>query len=183
MMFAFGSLEAPELVTAWQTPPETPSQDPSEREPRASADTLGSVADAELVTLPVQLAWPSQTSDAPAADAADGPPGIRAVLTCCACPSACGPDSACAAPGPVDAVDTDCTWQPPLPPVQDAVPSEVRGFPFATAPSQALVVVRTEPEQAVPASQARLALDDEVDDGPDSDCPGSGFPVFGSTAT
>jgi hypothetical protein len=183
MMFAFGSLEAPELVTAWHTPPDTPSHEPWEREPRGSADTLGSVADAELVTLPVQVAWPSQTSTAPAADAADGPPGIRAVFTCCAVPSACGPDSASAAPGPVDAVDTDCTSHPPVPPVQDAVPFEVRGFPFATAPSQALVVVRTEPEHAVPASQARLALDDEVEDGPERDCPGSGRPVFGSTAT
>jgi hypothetical protein len=69
----------------------------------------------------------------------------------------------------VEAFDTDCTWQPPVPPVQPAVPSEVRGAPFATAPSQAVVLVRTEPEQAVPASHARLALDDEVEDGPLSD--------------
>jgi len=135
------------------------------------------------VTVPVQDTWPSHTSDAPATDAADGPATNRAVFTGCGVPSACGPDSASAAPGPVDAVDTDRTSQPPVPPEQEAVPSEVRGFPPATAPSQALVVVRTEPEQAVPASQARLALDDEVEDGPDSDCPGNGFPVFGSTAT
>src|ERR687893_2144725 len=80
MLFASGPDEAAELVTAWHTPPETPSQEPSEREPRGSGDTLGSVAEAELVTLPVQLAWPSQTSTAPAADAAEGPAGIRAVL-------------------------------------------------------------------------------------------------------
>jgi hypothetical protein len=49
------------------------------------------------------------------------------------------------------------------------LPSEVRGAPFATAPSHAVVVVRTEPEHAVPASQARLALEVEVDDGPDND--------------
>jgi hypothetical protein len=106
---ASGPVEAPELVTAWQTPPETPSHEPSEREPRGSGDTVGSVADAALVTEPVQLARPSQPSDAPAADAADGPTGSRAALTCCACPSACGPDRASAAPGPVDAVETDCT--------------------------------------------------------------------------
>ncbi|GAA5123099.1 hypothetical protein GCM10023320_34390 [Pseudonocardia adelaidensis] len=183
MMFAFGSLEAPELVTAWHTPPDTPLHEPSLREPRDCADTLGSVADAALVTLPVQLCCPSQTMVAPAADAADGPATSRAVLTCWACPSACGPDRASAAPGPVDAVDVDCTWQPPVPPVQDAVPSDVRGLPFATAPSHALVVVRTEPWQAVPASQARLADEVEVEDGPDRDWPASGRPVFGSTAT
>jgi hypothetical protein len=70
-----------------------------------------------------------------------------------------------------------------VPPVQRAVPSEVRGLPPATAPSHAVVLVRTEPEQGVLAPQARLALDDEVDDGPLSDWPGSGSPVFGSTAT
>jgi hypothetical protein len=183
MMFAFGSVEAPELVTAWHTPPETPSQEPSLREPRACADTLGSVALAALVTLPVQAAWPWQTRVAPAADAADGPAANLAVLTCWACPFACGPDSASAAPGPVDAVDTDRTWQSPVPAVQDAVPSDVRGLPPATAPSQALVVVRTDPWQAAPASHARLADDVAVDDGPDSDWPGSGRPVFGSTAT
>jgi hypothetical protein len=107
MTFAFGSLEAPELVTAWHTPPDTPSHEPSLREPRGWADTDGSLALAALVTFPVQACWPSQTSAAPAAEAAEGPPGIRAVFTGCAVPSACGPDNACAAPGPVDAVDTD----------------------------------------------------------------------------
>src|SRR5690606_33535230 len=107
MMFAFGSLEEPELVTAWQSPPETPSHEPSEREPRGCADTLGSVALAELVTLPSQTSWPWQISTAPDADAADGPFTRRAVLICW--PSACGPDSASAAPGPVDDVETDCT--------------------------------------------------------------------------
>src|SRR5690606_39000396 len=181
MMFAFGSLEEPELVTAWQSPPETPSHEPSEREPRGCADTLGSVALAELVTLPSQTSWPWQISTAPDADAADGPFTRRAVLICW--PSACGPDSASAAPGPVDDVETDCTSQPPMPLVQVAVPSEVRGFPPATAPSHALEVVRTEPEQTVPASHTRLADADEVDEGPDSDWPGRGSPVVGSTAT
>jgi hypothetical protein len=83
----------------------------------------------------------------------------------------------------VEALDADCTWQPPVPPVQPAVPSEVRGFPPATPPSQAAVLVRTEPEQEAPGWQARPALDDEVDEGPLSDWPGSGLPVLGSTAT
>jgi hypothetical protein len=80
-------------------------------------------------------------------------------------------------------VDTERTWQPPVPPVQPAVPFEVRGAPFATAPSQAAVLVRAEPEHGVPGSHATLALDDEVDDGPRGDSPGNGRPVFGSTAT
>lgn len=67
--------------------------------------------------------------------------------------------------------------------MHEALPCEVRGSPPATAPSQALVVVRTEPEQMVPASQDRLAFEVEADDGPDSDCPGNGSPVFGSVAT
>jgi hypothetical protein len=70
-----------------------------------------------------------------------------------------------------------------VPPEQDAVPAEVRGVPPATAPSHAVVLVRTEPEQGVPGSHARPALDDEVDDGPLIDWPASGRPVFGSTAT
>jgi hypothetical protein len=109
MMFASGPDEAPELVTAWHTPPDTPAHEPSEREPRGSGDTLGSVAEAELVTLPLQVALPSQTSTAPAAEAADGPAGIRAAFTRCAVPSCGAPDSASAAPGPLDAVDLDCT--------------------------------------------------------------------------
>jgi len=183
MTFEFGPDEAPEFVTAWHTPPETPSQEPSLREPRGSGDTDGSVAVAELVTFPVQTVCPSQVSAAPATEAADGPAGIRATLTCWAVPCACGPEKASSAPGPVEALDADCTWQPPVPPVQLAVPSEVRGFPPATPPSQAAVLVRTEPEQGTPGWQARLALDDEVDEGPLSDWPGSGLPVVGSTAT
>jgi hypothetical protein len=85
--FASGPDEAPEFVTAWHTPPETPSHEPSLCEPRGSGDTDGSVAVAALVTLPVQAASPSQLSAAPAADAADGPAGRRAVLICAACPS------------------------------------------------------------------------------------------------
>jgi hypothetical protein len=83
----------------------------------------------------------------------------------------------------VEALDADCTWQPPVLPVQLAVPSEVRGAPPSTAPSQAAVLVRTEPEQGTPGWQVTPALDDEVDDGPLIDWPGSGLPVLGSTAT
>jgi hypothetical protein len=85
--FASGPLEAPEFVTAWHTPPETPSHEPSLCEPRGFGDTDGSVAVAALVTFPVHAVWLSQTSAAPAADAADGPAGSRAVLTCWAAPS------------------------------------------------------------------------------------------------
>jgi hypothetical protein len=169
MTFPFWPDAAPEFVTAWHTPPETPSHEPSLCEPRGSGDTDGSVAVAALDTLPVQTAWPSQTMAAPATEAADGPAGIRATLTCWALPCACGPEKASAAPGPVEAPDADWIWQPPVPPVQLAVPSEVRGFPPATPPSQAAVLVCTEPEQGTPGWQARLALDDEVDEGPLSD--------------
>jgi hypothetical protein len=164
--FASGPDEAPELVTAWHTPPTTPAHEPSECEPRGPGDTDGSVAVAALDTFPVQTPWPSHDRTAPAAEAADGPAGNRAAFTCCWAWSACGPENASAAPGPVEAFDTDCTWHPPVPPTQPAVPSEVRGAPPATAPSHALVAVRTDPEHAVPASQTRLALDDDADDGP-----------------
>jgi hypothetical protein len=167
--FASGPEEAPELVTAWHTPPDTPSQEPSDRDPRGPVDTDGSVADAELLTVPEQDPCPSHTSTAPAAEAADGPAGIRAVFTGCAVPSCGAPASASAAPGPEEAVETDFISHPPVPPVQEALPSEVRGAPPATAPSQAEVVVRTDPEHAVPASQDRLAEEVAVDDGPDSD--------------
>ena len=166
MVFASGPVEEPELVTAWHTPPDTPSHEPSLREPRGSIDTAGSTADAELVTFPVHAAAPSQVITAPAADAADGPAPNRAAFTGRALPSAPGPANANAAPGPDDALDTDRTSHPPVAPVHDALPSEVRGVPFATAPSHAVVLVRTEPEQAVPASHTRFALDDEVEDGP-----------------
>jgi hypothetical protein len=56
IMFASGPVEAPELVTAWHTPPETPSQEPSLCEPRGSGDTDGSVAVAALLTFPVHTA-------------------------------------------------------------------------------------------------------------------------------
>ena len=179
MLFASGPDEAPELVTAWQTPATTPVQVPSLCEPRASAETAGSTAVAALVTLPLQVVSPEQVRAAPAADAADGPAGIRATFTFCAAstwPAAAsvppvpwpvaGPLSASAAPGPVEAVDTDCTSQPPVAPVQAAVPSEVRGAPFATAPSTAVVAVRTVPEQVVPCAHCRPAFAVAVDDGP-----------------
>jgi hypothetical protein len=52
--FASGPEEAPELVTAWHTPPDTPSHEPSLRDPRGSGDTEGSVAVAALDTSPSQ---------------------------------------------------------------------------------------------------------------------------------
>jgi len=87
MLLASGPLEAPEFVTAWHVPPETPSHEPVPVEPRGSGEVDGSVAVAELVTFPSQTLWPSQLSTAPAADAADGPAGCRAVLTVCASPA------------------------------------------------------------------------------------------------
>ena len=63
------------------------------------------------------------------------------------------------------------------------MPSEVRGAPPATAPSQALVLVRTVPEQVVPAAHSSEALDEEVDDGPLVGWPASGRPVVGSVTT
>jgi hypothetical protein len=102
MIEAFGSVEEPEFVTAWQTPPLTPVQEPSLREPRGSGDTLGSVAEAALVTLPSQTVCPSQVNIAPEADAADGPATCRAVFT--AVPA----DSCCADPGEVEATEVVC---------------------------------------------------------------------------
>jgi hypothetical protein len=176
MVFASCPVDEPELVTAWHTAPDTPSHDPSLREPRASGDTAGSTALAELVTFPVQVTAPSQVIAAPAADAADGPAGIRAAFTGCDCPA-----SATAAPGPEEALDTDRTSHPPVAPVQDAVPSEVRGAPFATAPSHAAVPVRTEPVHAVPAAHTTDPLALDVDEGPLAGWPATGRPVFGST--
>jgi hypothetical protein len=45
------------------------------------------------------------------------------------------------------------------------------------------VEVRTEPEQVVPAAHCSAALEEEVDDGPDSGWPARGLPGAGSTAT
>jgi hypothetical protein len=181
--FASGPEEAPELVTAWHTPPATPSHEPSLCEPRGSGDTAGSVAVAALVTFPVHAVAPSQVIAAPDAEAADGPAGNRAAFTGCACPSAPGPARASAAPGPLEACEVETTSQPPVAPVHDTVPSDVRGAPFATAPSHAVVLVRTEPEQVVPAAHCSDALDEEVDDGPAIGCPATGRPVAGSVTT
>lgn len=178
MLFASGPDEAPEFVTTWHTPPTTPWQVPSEREPRGSGDTEGSVAVAALVTFPVHTFSPLQVSAAPAAEAADGPLTSRAVLT--RDPS---PASACVAPAPVEAVDTDCAWQPPVPPWQVADPFDVRGVPLLIAPSQAAELVCTMPEQDAPSAHCRLALDDDTDDGALVACPAIGFPVAGSTIT
>ncbi|MHA6620575.1 hypothetical protein [Pseudonocardia sp. DLS-67] len=176
--FASEPDEAAELVTAWHTPPDTPSQEPVECEPRASGETTGSVAVAALATDPVQAISPAQVIAAPAAEAADGPAGSRAAFTCCGPPA-----NASAAPGPLDADETERTSQPPVAPAQDAVPSDVRGVPFATAPSHAVVLVRTEPEHVVPAGHTTLALDDEVEDGPAIGWPATGSPVTGSVTT
>ena len=54
MIEASGPAEAPELVTAWQLPPETPSQVPVPYDPRGSGETEGSIPVAALVTFPVQ---------------------------------------------------------------------------------------------------------------------------------
>jgi hypothetical protein len=172
MLFASGPLDAAELLTAWHTPPETPSQEASEWEPRASGDTDGLVAVAALVALPVHSSWPAQVSVAPAADAADGPATSRAVLSGCPGPVCDWAASSWAAPGPDDAVETDRTSQPPVPPVQEAVPFDVRGAPPATAPSQAEVLVLTVPVQ--PFGQSSAADDDDVDDGPLVACPATG---------
>jgi hypothetical protein len=80
MLFAAGSLDAAEFVTAWHTAPETPSHDASECEPRGSGETDGSVADAAVVALPVHSCWPEQVIIAPDAEAADGPAASRAAL-------------------------------------------------------------------------------------------------------
>ncbi|WP_232665719.1 hypothetical protein [Pseudonocardia sp. TRM90224] len=136
----------------------TPVQVPSLRAPRGSADTLGSVAVAELVTFPSHSFAPSHTRTAPATDAADGPAGSRAALILLSSPA-----NASAAPGPDEAFDFDTSSQPPAPPVQVAVPSDVRG---AAVPSNAVVVVFTEPEQSFPASHEMVAVEDDVEDGP-----------------
>jgi hypothetical protein len=131
-----------------------------------------------LYTLPPQTVSPSQVSTAPDADAADGPAANRFPFT-----GTPGPVNACVAPGPLEAVDTDRPSHPPVAPVHRAIPFEVRGFPFATAPSQALLLVCTTPVQAVPASHDRVAVDVDVDDGPVSFWPFTGRPVFGSITT
>ncbi|GAA5129429.1 hypothetical protein GCM10023320_49890 [Pseudonocardia adelaidensis] len=178
MLFASGPDDAAEFVTAWHTPPLTPSHEPSECEPRGCAETGGSVAVAALATLPVQLVSPSQVIAAPAADAADGPAGIRAALTCWPSPA-----RASAAPGPLEACDVERTSQPPVAPAQEALPCDVRGAPFATAPSRALVLVCTVPEQVVPAAHSSEAFDDDVDEGPRAGWPATGRPVAGSVTT
>jgi hypothetical protein len=141
MLFASGPDDAAELLTAWHTAPETPAQEASECEPRASGETVGSVAVAALVAVPVHTGWPAQVSVAPAADAADGPATNRAALNVCVVPACDCAASACAAPGPVDAVETDRTSQALVPPVHDAVAFDDRGVPPATAPSHAVVLV------------------------------------------
>ena len=165
---ASGVADEPEFVTAWQVPV-VPSQDPEPCEPRAAGDTSGSVPSAELRTRPVQGASPEQVSAAPAAEAADAP--VAAPLP--AAFSASGPDSACAAPGPVDATEVVCGAHSPPPPVHDARPFVVLGAPVAG--SWLVAVLVAVPEQPVPAAQSTRAEDVETADGPDAACfcPGS----------
>jgi hypothetical protein len=178
MLFASCADEAAEFVTAWHTPPNTRAHEPSLREPRGSGDAAGSVAVAALDTFPEHTVWPGHTRAAPAAEAADGPTPIRARFH--------GPTPDCpafralAAPGPVEACDTDRTSHPASP-LHDAVPVDVPDAPPATAPSQAALRVCTVPTH--PAGQSNTALDDEIDDGPRTGCPAIGRPVAGSTAT
>jgi hypothetical protein len=164
MIDAFGSLEAPEFVTAWQSPPVTPEQVPSLREPRGSGDTLGSVADAALVTVPSQAILPAQVSIAPDTDAADGPATCRAVFTTVSA------DSCCAEPGDVDATEVVCAAQAPSPVVQVTEPVEDR----CSVPSMPVAELDAVPVQ--PCGQSSCALELAVLDGP-----AAGSPVFGST--
>jgi hypothetical protein len=164
MIEAFGSVEEPEFVTAWQTPPVTPVQEPSLREPRGSGDTLGSVAEAALVTLPSQAACPSQVSIAPETDAADGPATWRAVFTVVSA------DSCCADPGEVEATDVVCPLQAPPVEVQLTEPVDVR----CSFPSMPVAELDAVPVQ--PCGQSSWALEPAVLDGP-----AAGSPVFGST--
>jgi hypothetical protein len=88
---ASGPEEAPELVTPWQCPPDTPSQEPQLRSPLVVL-VAGSLPLAELVTLPLHLPGPSQDMTPPVAVAAEGPEVSRLRVGF--------PDSVCAAPGP-----------------------------------------------------------------------------------
>jgi hypothetical protein len=124
------------------------------------------MADAALATLPVQGDSPSQVSDPPDTEAADGPGTRRAWLT--GWPSSA---KASAAPGPDDAVDFVCTWQP-LFVSHEIMEFDVRGLPLSTAPSHAAELVCAVPVHAVPASHRMLALDDDTDDGPVAGAPG-----------
>jgi hypothetical protein len=164
MIDAFGSLEAPEFVTAWQTPPVTPVQVPSLWEPRGSGDTLGSVAETALVTVPSQTVCPPQVSIAPETDAADGPATCRAVFT--TVPA----DSCCAEPGDVEATEVVCAAQAPSPVVQVTEPVEER----CSVPSMPVAELDAVPVQ--PCGQSSCALELAVLDGP-----AAGSPVFGST--
>jgi hypothetical protein len=148
---ASGPVDEPEFVTATHSPPRTPLQEPMENEPRDFSETPGSIADAPLRTVPVHTPSPSQDIAAPDADAADGPIGSRLVLI-----SAGSAASARDAPRPDEAVDTERASQPPDTPVHDAgFPCDVRGLPPFTAPSHAVLLVRTDPVQRVPASHCR----------------------------
>lgn len=156
------------------------------------------MAVAALVTLPLQTACPSQSSTAPAAEAAEGPAGRRAAFT--TWPAAAGPASAWVAPdrsaraglsparawtapGVVSATDVVSARQAPLPASQVADPADVRGFPPATAPSHAAEAVCAVPEQSAPAEQSTEALADEMLDGPLVGWPFTGCPVAGSIWT
>jgi hypothetical protein len=115
----------------------------------------GSVPVAVLATLPSQIARPSQDSTAPAADAADAPGTRRRSLT------RFGSASVCAAPGSLDAADTDRVSHAPPPAAHDADPVDVRG---AVVPSDAVELVRAVPEQ-MPDAHVTVAEDDDADVG------------------
>jgi hypothetical protein len=132
---ASGPAEAPELVTATQ-PPTLFWQLPVPDEPRASGDTDGSTPEAELSTDPVHEPWAAQLSEAPDAEAADGPDPSFAELVVC--------PKAAAAPGPVEATDTVCGSHAAPPAVHEALPLLVSGLPVDGFGLEAL-------EVAVPA--------------------------------
>jgi hypothetical protein len=198
MLLASGPLEAPEFVTAWHRPADTPAHEPSPREPRGSGEVEGSVAVAALLTLPSQTFCPSQSSTAPAAEAAEGPAGRRAGFTAgfalawsapgwfpwaWSAPAWVAPGRASTAPGAVRATELASARQAAVPAAQVADPAEVRGLPPATAPSHAAEAVCALPEQSVPPEHSTEALADEVLDGPLVGWPFTGCPVAGSIWT
>ena len=88
-----------------------------------------------------------------------------------------------AAPAELDDTDVVWAWHAPPPASQVAEPVDERGFPAATAPSDADDVVCATPEQAAPAEQSTDALADDVLDGPVVGWPATGLPVAGSIVT
>jgi hypothetical protein len=154
---ASGVVVAPELVTAVH-PPVLFWQVPVPCEPLGSAETVGLVPDAELVTVPVQEPRVGQLSAAPEAEAAEGPePPAGSLLP-----------RVWAAPGPVEAIEIVCGAQVPPPAVQLAVPVEVWGLPvFGSGLDAELVAVPLQPV-AVSALAGQVTEPEATDtaDGP-----------------